>query len=89
MGNTNGTNAWLYNIPAVVSVLTGGMAMYAGTLLPEKHQLVRTYLYLAGGLNMLGGATQLAVAPSISRAVAQAQASQGPPVVIDVAANGF
>ena len=79
----NGTNTWLYNLPAVVGLVTGGMAVYAGTLLPEKHALVRTYLYFAGGLNMLGAATQLAVAPSISAAVAMAQAAQAAPVVIE------
>jgi len=70
-------NALLYNIPAVVSVITGGMAIYAGSLLPEKHSLVRTYLYLAGGLNMLGGATQIAIGPSITAAVAKAQIANG------------
>lgn len=70
-------NALLYNIPAVVSVVTGGMAIYAGTLLPEKHALVRTYLYIAGGMNMLGGATQIAIAPSIAAAVAKANLVNG------------
>ena len=77
-------NSWLYNFPALVSIVTGGMAVYAARLLPEKHGLVRTYLYIAGGLNMAGGVTQLAVAPTIAAAVKKQQLANQPPVVVDV-----
>ena len=65
------------NVPALISLVTGGMAWYGGTLLPEKHALVKTFLYISGGLNAVSGVTQLAIAPQISAALEAQQATQG------------
>jgi hypothetical protein len=65
------------NVPALISLVTGGMAWYGGTLLPEKHAMVKTFLYISGGLNAVSGITQLAIAPSIASALEQQQVTQG------------